>query len=101
MFESGSNPPPAAKARVSDYALVGRVAGGGGTIQRRVGEFMRQLLVSTHAFVRRQGYDTPDAQDLTQGFFELFLAKHYLKDVDREKGRPEGLTSATRGKTSW
>jgi len=24
---------------------------------------------------------------LTRGFFELFLAKHYLKDVEREKGR--------------
>jgi RNA polymerase sigma-70 factor (ECF subfamily) len=40
-----------------------------------------------YAFVRRQGHDVPDAQDLTQGFFELFLAKHYLKDVDRDKGR--------------
>ena len=40
-----------------------------------------------YAFVRRQGHDVPEAQDLTQGFFELFLAKHYLKDVDRDKGR--------------
>lgn len=40
-----------------------------------------------YAFVRREGYGPHDAQDLTQGFFELFLAKHYLKDVDREKGR--------------
>lgn len=40
-----------------------------------------------YSFVRRQGYDPHDSQDLTQGFFELFLAKHYLKDVDREKGQ--------------
>lgn len=40
-----------------------------------------------YAFVRRQGHNAHDAQDLTQGFFELFLAKHYLKDVDRDKGR--------------
>jgi len=40
-----------------------------------------------YAFVRRQGYDLADAQDLTQGFFELLLARHYLKDVDRDKGR--------------
>lgn len=40
-----------------------------------------------YAFVRRQGYDVADAQDLTQGFFELFLAKRYLDDVDRDKGR--------------
>jgi len=40
-----------------------------------------------YAFVRRQGHDAHDAQDLTQGFFELFLAKHYLKDVNRDRGR--------------
>jgi DNA-directed RNA polymerase specialized sigma24 family protein len=40
-----------------------------------------------YAFVRREGHNEHDAQDLTQGFFELFLAKHYLKDVDRDKGR--------------
>jgi RNA polymerase sigma-70 factor (ECF subfamily) len=37
--------------------------------------------------VRRQGHDVHDAQDLTPGFFELFIAKHYLKDVARDKGR--------------
>lgn len=40
-----------------------------------------------YAFVRRQDYSPHDAEDLTQGFFELFLTKHYLKDVDRDKGR--------------
>jgi DNA-directed RNA polymerase specialized sigma24 family protein len=40
-----------------------------------------------YAYVRREGYDEHDAENLTQGFFELFLAKHYLKDVDRDKGR--------------
>lgn len=40
-----------------------------------------------YAFVRREGHDRQEAQDLTQGFFELFLTKHYVKEVDREKGR--------------
>jgi DNA-directed RNA polymerase specialized sigma24 family protein len=40
-----------------------------------------------YAYARRVGYDTHDAEDLTQGFFELFLAKHFLKDADRDKGR--------------
>lgn len=40
-----------------------------------------------YAFARRQGHNAHEAEDLTQGFFELFLTKHYLKDADREKGR--------------
>jgi len=40
-----------------------------------------------YAYVRSQGYSPEDAQDLTQGFFERFLEKHYLHDVDRQKGK--------------
>ena len=40
-----------------------------------------------YAFVRRYGYSPEDAQDLTQGFFARFIAKEYLEDVDRAKGR--------------
>jgi len=40
-----------------------------------------------YAFVRRKGHAPEEARDLTQAFFERFLAKHYLKDVVREKGR--------------
>ncbi len=52
-----------------------------------LGQLCRAYWFPLYAFVRRQGHDVHDAQDLTQGFFELFLAKHYLKDVEREKGR--------------
>jgi DNA-directed RNA polymerase specialized sigma24 family protein len=38
-------------------------------------------------FIRRSGYDEELAKDLTQGFFEQFLQKNYLGQVDREKGR--------------
>ena len=40
-----------------------------------------------YAFIRRQGFSADEAQDLTQGFFSLFLEKDYLKSVMREKGR--------------
>lgn len=40
-----------------------------------------------YAFVRRQGHNAADAEDLTQGFFELFLARRFLDDVSRDKGR--------------
>jgi RNA polymerase sigma-70 factor (ECF subfamily) len=40
-----------------------------------------------YAFIRYQGHSVEEARDLTQGFFERFLAKHYLKGVVGEKGR--------------
>lgn len=40
-----------------------------------------------YAFIRREGYQAPDAQDLTQGFFSRLLAKNYLGQVDPQKGK--------------
>lgn len=40
-----------------------------------------------YVFIRRSGHDEETAKDLTQGFFEQFLAKNYLGQVDREKGK--------------
>lgn len=40
-----------------------------------------------YAFVRRSGHDEEPAKDLTQGFFERFLERNYLQDVDRQRGR--------------
>jgi len=40
-----------------------------------------------YAFVRRQGYEVPDAQDLTQEFFAGFLDKRYVERADPQRGR--------------
>jgi RNA polymerase sigma-70 factor (ECF subfamily) len=40
-----------------------------------------------YAFVRRQGRDPHDAQDLTQAFFAKLLEKGWLDGVAREKGK--------------
>ncbi len=40
-----------------------------------------------YAFVRRAGYSAEDAQDLTQEFFVRLLAKNYLADADRQRGK--------------
>jgi RNA polymerase sigma-70 factor (ECF subfamily) len=40
-----------------------------------------------YAFIRRQGFASHDAQDLTQSFFARFLEKNYLGTLQREKGR--------------
>ena len=40
-----------------------------------------------YAYVRRQGCSPEDAQDLTQAFFARLIEKHYLGQVDQQKGR--------------
>ena len=40
-----------------------------------------------YAFVRRQGHDPADAQDLTQEFFSRLLAKNYLSTVEPDRGK--------------
>src|SRR5207237_6110950 len=40
-----------------------------------------------YEFVRRQGYNPEEAQDLTQGFFARLLERRDLDIVQREKGR--------------
>ena len=40
-----------------------------------------------YVYVRRQGYSPEDAQDSTQEFFARLVAKDYLREVDRSKGR--------------
>ena len=40
-----------------------------------------------YAYVRRRGYPTHDAEDLTQEFFARLLAKRKLADLTREGGR--------------
>jgi RNA polymerase sigma-70 factor (ECF subfamily) len=40
-----------------------------------------------YAYVRRQGYNPDEAQDLTQEFFARLLAKNFLRTLDRQKGK--------------
>ena len=40
-----------------------------------------------YAFARRQGLDSEQARDATQGFFESILEKHGLRGADPAQGR--------------
>jgi RNA polymerase sigma factor (sigma-70 family) len=40
-----------------------------------------------YAYVRRRGHNAPDAQDLTQSFFEQLLRRRSLAAADPERGR--------------
>jgi len=40
-----------------------------------------------YAFIRRNGYDRDQSQDLSQQFFAVLLEKNFLLDADQERGR--------------
>jgi RNA polymerase sigma factor (sigma-70 family) len=54
---------------------------------RALEELCQAYWYPLYAYVRRRGYDSHEAEDLTQEFFARLLAKNYLTDVDREKGK--------------
>lgn len=64
-------------------------AGSAETTQARAAleHLSRAYWYPLYAFVRRQGHSPHDAQDLTQAFFARLLEKHWLADVNRERGR--------------
>jgi len=55
--------------------------------QTAMGELCRIYWRPIYAYLRRSGYDTNDAQDLTQSFFQHLLQNETLRRVSRDKGR--------------
>jgi RNA polymerase sigma factor (sigma-70 family) len=50
-------------------------------------ELCRLYWYPLYAFVRRRGFETHEAEDLTQEFFSRLLSKNYLTSVGPEKGK--------------
>jgi len=86
---SDSVPGPAARFAETHWSLVLTAARGGDST--RAGDALAALCQTywypLYAFVRRQGHAPHDAQDLTQEFFARLLAKNWLADVNRERGK--------------
>src|SRR5262249_12600209 len=70
---------------------------------RQHGRASRQALESlcatywppVYAFIRRKGYDTDQALDLTQGFFARVIEKNYFHDADPNRGRFRSFLAAS------
>jgi DNA-directed RNA polymerase specialized sigma24 family protein len=54
---------------------------------RALDELCRIYWYPLYAYVRRQGFDVPTAQDLTQDFFAKLLEKNYVGVADRKRGK--------------
>src|SRR5262245_46267247 len=50
-------------------------------------QLCRSYWYPLYAYVRRQGHDPHDAQDLTQEFFARLLAGNWVAQVRRKRGR--------------
>lgn len=86
---SGSAPGTAARFVETHWSLV-LTAGRGGDSTRgadALAALCQTYWYPLYAYVRRQGRAPHDAQDLTQEFFVRLLAKNWLADVNRERGR--------------
>jgi DNA-directed RNA polymerase specialized sigma24 family protein len=92
MGELIDDPEPAAKIpglfATTHWSVV---LGAGQLDAERAGEALETLCRTywypLYAYVRREGYEAPDAQDLVQGFFARLLSKNYLGQVGPQKGR--------------
>jgi RNA polymerase sigma-70 factor (ECF subfamily) len=84
-----SGPSDAAGFAATHWTVV--IAAAGGESPSRAGEAMAELCRTywypLYAYVRRRNYDIHEAEDLTQEFFARLLAKNYLADADRRKGK--------------
>ncbi len=55
--------------------------------QEALARLCRTYWAPLYSYLRRDGHSSHDAEDLVQAFFERFLEKNFLKDVQRERGR--------------
>ena len=69
------------------WSIVLAAQGSSPAAQEALEKLCRSYWRPLYGFVRRQGYQPDEAQDLTQGFFELLLQRRDFESVRREKGR--------------
>jgi RNA polymerase sigma-70 factor (ECF subfamily) len=77
----------AAAFTTTHWSVVLAAQGDSPAAQAALEKLCRTYWWPLYGFVRRQGYSPEEAQDLTQGFFELLLERRDLDAVRREKGR--------------
>lgn len=69
------------------WSIVLRAGGDSNEAQTALARLCEIYWFPLYTFVRREGHDVHDAQDLTQEFFARLLAKGWIGGVEREKGR--------------
>ena len=78
---------PGVAFTTTHWSVVLEAQGRSPAAQEALDKLCRTYWRPVHSFVRRQGTNPTDAEDLTQSFFALILERRDLDAVRREKGR--------------
>ena len=77
----------AAAFATTHWSVVLSAQGESAAAEQALEKLCRTYWRPIYSFVRRQGVNTEDAQDLTQGFFALLLERRDFDAVRKERGR--------------
>ena len=69
------------------WSMVRGALGDGKQARRALEELCKAYWYPLYAFVRRQGHQAHDAQDLTQEFFARLISKDWLEGLEPERGK--------------
>jgi len=83
----GGNAHHGAPFTTTHWSVVLQAQGESPAAQEALEKLCRMYWWPLYGFVRREGYNPEEAQDLTQGFFALLLERKDFDAVRREKGR--------------
>lgn len=73
------------------WSLVNRARGEGVEAEEAIEELCRQYWFPVYAYLRSHGFAVHDAEDLTQGFFQLLLESGLFQSAQEERGRLRSL----------
>ncbi len=83
-----ANPQPVAVFATTHWSVVLNAGEAGSPVaDEAIARLCKIYWYPLYAYVRRQGYNADQAQDLTQEFFARLLAKNYFRALDRQKGK--------------
>src|SRR5436309_2513136 len=78
---------PSPMTTTTHWSVVLEAQGDSPAAQEALEKLCRTYWRPIYGFLRRQGFEQQEAEDLTQGFFALFLERRDLSAVRKEKGR--------------
>lgn len=82
------------KFQTTRWSLIAAARDSPGEARAALEQLCRAYRPPVLAFVRRSGYATADAEDLTQAFFLRFLERAWYADADPRRGRFRALLLA-------